>query len=121
MPEGLGLFIAFLLGFIVIGAMWGVIGAVLILLMLPYHKAIIRNLATPKRALMPGAIVSALISGLLVPEKTSGAFLWTLVGVLLMLGALVVTLAVNVPIDNQIRTWTMGSLPSNWRAIRDHW
>ncbi len=36
MLEGPGLFIAFLFGFIVVGAMWGVIGAVLTLLMLKY-------------------------------------------------------------------------------------
>jgi hypothetical protein len=34
---------------------------------------------------------------------------------------LIVTLAVNVPIDNQIDQWTLASLPADWSAIRDRW
>lgn len=38
-----------------------------------------------------------------------------------MLGALVVTLAVNVPIDYQINRWTANTLPPDWTATRDKW
>ncbi|HKP97166.1 MAG TPA: hypothetical protein VJ385_15560 [Fibrobacteria bacterium] len=27
----------------------------------------------------------------------------------------------NLPIDNQIKTWTLQSLPSDWTGIRDRW
>jgi len=38
-----------------------------------------------------------------------------------MAGALVTTLAVNVPIDHQIQSWTTATLPPDWKAIRDRW
>jgi hypothetical protein len=28
---------------------------------------------------------------------------------------------VNVPIDRQIQSWTTGTLPPDWGAIRDRW
>jgi len=34
---------------------------------------------------------------------------------------LVVTIAYNVPINNQVSAWTAGSAPPTWRAIRDRW
>jgi len=33
----------------------------------------------------------------------------------------VITLSVNVPIDNAIAGWTMNTLPSDWTRIRDRW
>ncbi len=121
-------FVTIMLFTLVVGVFWGTwfslsrsIATIPPETFLEVGQAIIRNLASPMRALLPGAIVSALVSVVLVPEKGSAALLWTLLGAILMTGALVITLAVNVPIDNQIRTWTVGSLPPNWRAIRDRW
>ena len=39
----------------------------------------------------------------------------------LMAGALVITLAVNVPIDAEISGWTATTLPADWSNRRDHW
>lgn len=50
-----------------------------------------------------------------------GAFFLATVGFLLFVVALVVTLVVNVPIDNEIKQWTLTTLPSDWEAIRDRW
>jgi hypothetical protein len=38
-----------------------------------------------------------------------------------MVCALLVTLGIEVPIDNQIEQWTLATLPSDWQAIRDRW
>jgi uncharacterized membrane protein len=35
--------------------------------------------------------------------------------------ALVITLAVEVPIDNQISTWTAATLPGDWRSVQSRW
>jgi hypothetical protein len=35
--------------------------------------------------------------------------------------ALVVTLAVEVPIDNRIQTWTTATRPADWRSIQARW
>jgi len=42
------------------------------------------------------------------PRRASGA-------------ALVITLAVEVPIDNRIETWTAATLPGDWRSIQSRW
>jgi uncharacterized membrane protein len=42
-------------------------------------------------------------------------------GLLLMIGVLVITLAVEVPIDNLIATWTEATLPTDWKEVRARW
>jgi uncharacterized membrane protein len=34
---------------------------------------------------------------------------------------LVITIACNVPINNQVSAWTAGSAPQAWRVTRDRW
>jgi uncharacterized membrane protein len=82
----------------------------------------IQNLGTPMAILLPFALLSALITLVLVRQQGQAtAFWWLLGGFLLMLAALAVTLAVEVPIDNRIQTWTAGSLPGDWRSIQARW
>jgi uncharacterized membrane protein len=49
------------------------------------------------------------------------AFYLTLVCLVLFVVALAITLLVNVPIDNQIKEWTIQTMPADWEAIRDRW
>ncbi len=72
------------------------------------------------RFLMPGAIILSIVTTFFTPRKTM-AFYFTLAGAILMIGAMLITLSVNVPIDNQIKVWTINSLPANWDQIRDRW
>ena len=44
-----------------------------------------------------------------------------LAGFLLMAVALVITLAVEALIDNQISAWTATTLPGDWRSIQARW
>ena len=80
----------------------------------------IRNLAVPMSILMPASLASALILLALLPKR-SMAFALAVAGFVLMLGALVVTLGVEVPIDNQIKAWTVATVPADWQAKRDRW
>jgi uncharacterized membrane protein len=43
------------------------------------------------------------------------------IGLALMIGVLVVTLAVEVPLDNDIRRWTVDTLPAHWQDQRARW
>jgi hypothetical protein len=81
----------------------------------------IANLAMPMRFLMPASLLAVLAAAYFARGKGRGAFWATSAAAALMAAALAVTLAVNVPIDNQIKTWTLQSLPSDWDRIRDHW
>ena len=80
----------------------------------------IRNLAVPMAILMPLSLLSALIMIALLPKR-SIAFVFAIVAFALMGAALVVTLTVEVPIDNQIKVWTIATLPPNWKMLRDRW
>jgi hypothetical protein len=42
-------------------------------------------------------------------------------GFALFIIALLITLIIEVPIDDQIQQWTVTSLPANWRELRDRW
>src|SRR5262249_37112974 len=80
----------------------------------------IRNLAVPMAILMPLSLLSALIMIALLPKR-SISFVFAIVAFALMVAALVVTLTVEVPIDNQIKVWTIATLPPNWKMLRDRW
>jgi uncharacterized membrane protein len=82
----------------------------------------IRNLGGPMAILLPLALLSALVTlALLWRGGRTAAFWWLLAGFGLMVAALVITLAVEVPIDNQIDTWTATTLPGDWRSIQTRW
>jgi uncharacterized membrane protein len=82
----------------------------------------IDNLATVMAVLMVAAGVVGLVVVVLLVRRRSTAAAWLALAGLLLLGAvLVVTLAVEVPIDNKIKTWTPATLPSDWQDLRARW
>lgn len=85
-------------------------------------QIMISNLGVPMSILVPIALLSTLpVLFWLYRQKSMLTFYLTLFGFSLFVVALVITLAVNVPIDNQIRHWTVQSLPAGWESIRDRW
>lgn len=38
-----------------------------------------------------------------------------------MLVTLYITVGIEVPIDNEIKTWTADTIPENWTALRARW
>jgi uncharacterized membrane protein len=81
----------------------------------------IQNLGVPMAVLLPLALLSALVTLVLLWPARTAAFWWLAAGFALMVAALVITLAVEVPIDNQIETWTAATLPGDWRSIQSRW
>jgi uncharacterized membrane protein len=81
----------------------------------------IRNLGVPMAILLPLALLSALVTLALLRRRRAAGFWWLLAGFLLMAAALAITLAVEVPIDNQIQDWTVATLPGDWRSIQSRW
>lgn len=68
-------------------------------------------------ALVTGVILSVWF----IPEKNSAGFYFGVAACLLIVIALFITLLVEVPIDNQIRTWTPETVPANWTVLRARW
>jgi uncharacterized membrane protein len=122
-------FINIFLFALVAGVLWGTwfslsrsIAAITPGTFLEIGRTMIRNLALPMRILMPASILSALAAlFLLLRRGLPGAFYLELSGLILFIGVLLVTLLVNVPIDNQIKRWTPTTLPSDWAKLRDRW
>jgi uncharacterized membrane protein len=82
----------------------------------------IHNLGTPMAILVPLALLSALATlALLWPGRPTARFWWLAAGFALLVAALVITLAIEVPIDRQIQDWTAATLPGDWRSIQARW
>jgi len=84
-------------------------------------RTMIANLAWPMRFLMPGAMVASIWTLFLLRPSAGKSFYLGLTGLLLFVVALLITLLVNVPIDNLIKAWTVATLPSEWQQVRERW
>ena len=84
-------------------------------------KTIIANVAIPMRILMPVTLLVMLLILWQTFRTTNLSFYLYGLSFVLMLVALFITVAVEVPIDNQIKTWTPETIPSNWESLRHTW
>jgi uncharacterized membrane protein len=84
-------------------------------------KVIISNVAIPMRIILSLGILLLILSLLLARNKKSISFYLGTVSFLLLIAVLVLTLAVLVPIDNNIKDWTPVTVPDDWEGIRNKW
>lgn len=84
-------------------------------------KIMIRNLAWPMRVLMPLTILFMIIDLWSYPLKSVGGFYLTIASFVLLVVTLLITVAVEVPIDNKIKYWTASALPDGWKNVRAKW
>lgn len=121
-------FVSILLCALVTGVFWGTwlglsrsMAALTPETFLAVGHAMIANLGTVMAILMPAALLVTLPVLVLLYRGRSRAFYPVLAGFALFVVELLVTLIVEVPIDQQIETWTLTTLPANWQALRDRW
>src|SRR6266508_3754545 len=74
-------------------------------------KTIIDNVAIPMSIIMPATLLCMLAAIWLSRSTNRSSFYLYIVSFLLMVTALIITVAVEVPIDNQIKTWTQATVP----------
>jgi uncharacterized membrane protein len=84
-------------------------------------KTIIANVAIPMRIIMPATLVVMLLVMWQSHRVYKPSFYLYTVAFLLMIVTLIITVAIEVPIDNQIKTWTENTLPANWESLRATW
>ena len=84
-------------------------------------KEIIANVAVPMSIILPASLLGLMILLARSWKKRSVYFFCMLVTLLLFIIALVITVAVEVPMDNKIKTWEVSTIPSEWTPIRDRW
>lgn len=71
--------------------------------------------------LFPLALLSTLPVLIISFNERPVTFSLTLAALALFIVPLLVTMLIEVPIVEQIRTWTVATLPSNWQQRRDRW
>jgi uncharacterized membrane protein len=84
-------------------------------------KTIIANVAVPMSIIMPLTLLLQLTAALLARNVDRTSFNLYSASFVLMILTLIFTVAVEVPIDNQIKTWTEATVPSNWEALTVKW
>ncbi|MBS1582865.1 MAG: DUF1772 domain-containing protein [Bacteroidetes bacterium] len=84
-------------------------------------RTIIANIAWPMRVLMPLTLLSMVWSMAVHPDRRSRSFGWLVAAFALMVATLLITLLVEVPIDNLIRDWTVSTIPEGWQEQRLVW
>lgn len=121
-------FVSILLSALVTGVFWGTwlglsrsMASLTPETFLTVGHTMIDNLGTIMAILMPAAILAVVPVLYLLYRGRSRAFYLTLAGFVLFVIALLITLIVEVPIDNLIEGWTVTSLPANWQQLRDRW
>jgi uncharacterized membrane protein len=122
-------FVTLLLFSLVTGVFWGTwfslsrsIAAITPGTFLEVGRLMIANLGGPMSALMPAAVLSAImLCVLLIRRRQTRGSVFAGAALVLMVIAMIFTLIVNVPIDRQIQSWTTATLPPDWNAIRDRW
>ncbi|MBO9595397.1 MAG: DUF1772 domain-containing protein [Niabella sp.] len=83
-------------------------------------KTIIDNVAVPMRILMPATLLVQLLLCLGFWKQKPALYFFA-ASFIFMIISLLITLIVEVPIDNQIKTWTATTIPGNWMALRATW
>lgn len=84
-------------------------------------KEIMANVALTMSIIMPASVLCLLIL-LIGSWKTKNLYFYcVLAALVLFITALIITVGIEVPIDNQIRTWTVAAMPADWQGIRDRW
>ena len=75
----------------------------------------------PMRIIMPATLLMMIITILLSRRVNKPSFYLYILSFLLMVITLIITVAVEVPIDNKINTWTEATVPANWETLRATW
>jgi uncharacterized membrane protein len=84
-------------------------------------QTIIANVAVPMSIIMPAALIF-LAWSIWKSYKTNKTVFWLYtLSLVLMVVTLIITVGVEVPIDNQIKNWTVETIPGNWTSLRQTW
>jgi len=84
-------------------------------------RTIVANLEVPMRNISLACLFLMGLSIIFYPHKTAWEFGAMIVSLLFLISALAITIAVEVPINQQVVTWTNENTPTNWEQLRNRW
>ena len=71
---------------------------------------------------MPPSLMLPLLGLMaLVPLTHDAVRSWFAVAAVLTAIVLIITIALEVPINRRVASWSAGAAPANWTAVRDRW
>jgi uncharacterized membrane protein len=80
-----------------------------------------RNMAPVMTILIPATLLSMIAVAVVSFGDHPGVCWLALGAVACFVVTLIVTVLIEVPIVQQIETWTVTTLPENWQQLRDRW
>jgi uncharacterized membrane protein len=84
-------------------------------------RTIVANLEVPMRNISLLCLALLGLSIAFYPDKNNWGFYSIIASMLLIIGSLIITTAIEVPINNQVVTWTDDSKPADWEQLRSSW
>jgi uncharacterized membrane protein len=84
-------------------------------------RTIVANLEVPMRNISLLCLTLMGLSVFFYPAKSSWGFYSLIASLLCIIGSLVITTAIEVPINRQVVTWTDENSPANWQQLRSRW
>jgi uncharacterized membrane protein len=84
-------------------------------------RTIVTNLEVPMRNISLVCLALLCLSIAFYPEKSNWEFDAMITSLMLLVGALIITTAIEVPINRQVVTWTDENTPGNWQNLRGRW
>ena len=71
--------------------------------------------------ILGNAAILSVAACVVLVRAVPGAFILSLVALVLIIGDMAVTLVGNVPINKQIQIWNIAAPPPEWAKLRDRW
>jgi len=81
----------------------------------------VTNLAMPMRIIAITTLIFMSVSAYLDPEKKSRWFYFKVIGIICFIIPLILTVLIEVPINNQVISWTTDTAPAFWGILRNKW
>jgi len=81
----------------------------------------VKNLAVPMRFISIATVVVMAASAWLEPDKKAVSFYFKLASMACLIIPLALTVILEVPINNQVISWTPATAPAHWEVLRDQW
>ncbi|WDF77176.1 DUF1772 domain-containing protein [Mucilaginibacter sp. KACC 22773] len=84
-------------------------------------RTIVANLEVPMRNISLLCIVLMSLSISFYPDRSGWSFYGIIASMLFIITSLVITTAIEVPINNMVVTWTDDDKPADWEQLRGRW
>ena len=84
-------------------------------------RTIVANLEVPMRNVSLLCLTLMGLSMAFYPDRTSWGFFGMIISLLLIMGSLIITTVIEVPINRQVVTWTNEKVPESWEQLRGRW